>query len=275
MSPAGSLVKPSQVVADALARYAEAAPRAVEQPATGRLLGPGELAALIDHTLLKPDATAGQIRQLCQEARSHGFASVCVNPTWVPLCAQELAGSAVKVCTVAGFPLGATLAAAKGFEAARAVAAGAHEVDMVMNVGRLKSGDYAAVWDDVAAVVQAAQPAGARVKVIIETGLLTEEEKVAACALVQAVGADFVKTCTGFSGGSATVADVALMRWVVGPEMGVKAAGGVRTAADAYALIAAGATRIGASAGIRIVQDAAALSAAGAPGPAVQETEGY
>ena len=267
---------PSQWVLDALARFAQRESAAGEPAAAAHPLSADALAGMIDHTLLKPDATADQIRQLCHEARDAGFASVCVNPTWVSLCAQELAGCAVKVCTVAGFPLGATLAAAKAFEAARTVDAGASEVDMVLNVGRLKSGDYSAVFDDVAAVVQAVTPAGAQVKVIIETGLLTDEEKVAACVLAQAAGAQFVKTCTGFSGGSATVADVALMRWVVGPNLGVKAAGGVRTAADAYALIAAGATRIGASAGIRIVQDAAAQARAGAPAAASpQEEEGY
>jgi deoxyribose-phosphate aldolase len=213
-----------------------------------------QLAALIDHTLLKPEATEAQIRRLCSEATVHGFASICVNATWVNLGAQLVAGSPVKVCTVIGFPLGATLATVKAVEATQAIAAGAQEVDMVINVGRLKSGQLAAVYADVAGVVEAAQAAQTVVKVIIETALLTHAEKIAACVLAQQAGADFVKTSTGFSGGGATVEDVWLMRQVVGAQMGVKASGGVRTAADALALVAAGATRIGASAGVQIVQ---------------------
>ncbi|HIC89020.1 MAG TPA: deoxyribose-phosphate aldolase [Anaerolineae bacterium] len=218
--------------------------------------GPSDLARLIDHTLLKPDATADQIRRLCAEAREFLFASVCVNPTWVSLCAQELAGTSVGVCTVVGFPLGATLTAVKAYETEQVIAAGASEVDMVINIGALKSGDGHAVEDDIAAVVNVAHTRSAIVKVIIETALLSDREKVKACSLAKAAGADFVKTSTGFGPGGATEADVALMRRVVGPEMGVKAAGGIRTAAQARAMIAAGATRIGASAGVKIVQEA-------------------
>lgn len=228
----------------------EAAPPAAPQRADG-----AAVAALIDHTLLKPEATAAQIRQLCADAATYGFASVCVNPTWITLCTELLAGSGVKTCTVAGFPLGATLSSIKAREAAESIQLGASEVDMVLNVGRLKSGDYTTVYADVAAVVAAAHPLNALVKVIIETGLLSENEKVAACVLVQAAGADFVKTATGFNGGGATVPDVALMRRVVGPNLGVKAAGGVRTGADAQQMVAAGATRIGTSGGVRIVQE--------------------
>lgn len=221
-------------------------------------LSAAEAAGMIDHTLLKPDATETQIRALCQEAKQYKFASVCVNPTWVSLCRNLLADSPVKVCTVVGFPLGATLPEAKSFEAERAVQAGAHELDMVINIGRLKSGDHQIVFQDVAAVVAVARRTGALVKAIIETALLTQDEKVAACVLAQAGGVDFVKTSTGFSGGGATPADVALMRRVVGPNLGVKAAGGVRTAQDFQMMVAAGATRIGASAGVQIVQELAA-----------------
>lgn len=221
-------------------------------PAT---LTAGELARLIDHTLLKPEASETQIRQLCAEALEHRFASVCVNAGWVPLCAGLLAGSEVKTCTVVGFPLGATLPAVKVFEATAAIEAGATEVDMVINVGRLKSGDLAGVYDDIAGVVEAAHRSAALVKVIIETALLSEQEKVAAALLVKEAGANFVKTSTGFGGGGATVADIRLLRLVVGPAMGVKASGGVRTAASALALVAAGATRIGASAGVAIVEE--------------------
>jgi deoxyribose-phosphate aldolase len=214
-----------------------------------------QLAALIDHTLLKPDATETQIRQLCAEARQYNFASVCVNATWVALCSELLTGAPVKVCTVVGFPLGATLPAVKRAETEQATALGAHEVDMVLNIGRLKSGDLAAVYEDIAAVVGAAKNSDALVKVIIETALLTGDEKIAACVLAQEAGADFVKTSTGFSGGGANEADVRLMRQIVGAQMGVKASGGVRTANDARTLVAAGATRIGASAGVRIVEE--------------------
>lgn len=217
-----------------------------------------ELAKLIDHTLLKPEATEAQIKQLCAEAKSYGFWSVCVNPTWVALAASELAGTDVKVCTVVGFPLGATTSAAKAAETAEAVANGASEIDMVINVGALKSGNTDLVRSDIEAVVKAA--GGKLVKVIIETALLTDEEKVTACQLAQQAGADFVKTSTGFSSGGATVADIKLMRETVGPAMGVKASGGIRERSSAEAMIAAGATRIGASAGVAMVRGEVGLS---------------
>jgi len=212
-----------------------------------------ELAGMIDHTLLKPQATEDQFRQLCAEAREFGFATVCVNPAWVPLCAGLLRGSQVKVCTVIGFPLGATLPEVKAFESQRTIANGASELDMVINIGALKSRCYTVVEDDIAAVVNVAHPLAASVKVIIETAYLTDEEKVEACVLAKAAGADYVKTSTGFGPSGATVEDVALMRRVVGPEIGVKAAGGIRTTEEARAMIAAGATRIGASASVKIV----------------------
>jgi deoxyribose-phosphate aldolase len=214
------------------------------------------LAAMIDHTLLKPDATPDQIAQLCYEARKHSFASVCVNPTHVKLCAQLLKGSPVKVCTVIGFPLGATPPEVKAFEAQQAIDEGAGEIDMVINIGAIKSKDYEAAARDVRAVVRAAHAKGAIVKVIIEAALLSDEEKVAACLIAKEAGADFVKTSTGFGPGGATAADVALMRKVVGPGMGVKAAGGIRNLLDAQKMIEAGADRIGASAGVKIVAEA-------------------
>lgn len=212
-----------------------------------------DMARMIDHTLLKPNGTEEQIRQLCAEAREFSFATVCVNPAWVPLCAQLLRGAPVKVCTVIGFPLGATLPDVKAFEARRCANLGATELDMVINVGALKSRLYDVVEDDIAAVVDAAHGLGATVKVIIEAAYLTDEEKVEACVLSKAAGADYVKTSTGFAPSGATVEDVALMRRVVGPGMGVKAAGGVRTAEEAKAMVAAGATRIGASASVKII----------------------
>jgi deoxyribose-phosphate aldolase len=215
------------------------------------------LAATIDHTLLKPTATEEQIRDLCAEARQYQFAAVCVNPCWVSLCAELVHGTPVKVCTVVGFPLGANLPEVKGFEAQRCMDLGATELDMVINIGALKSGQLGLVQDDIAAVVDVAHPRGALVKVIIEAGYLTEDEKITACRLAKAAGADFVKTSTGLGAGGATVEDVALMRKVVGPEMGVKAAGGVKTAAEAKAMIEAGATRIGSSAGVKIVGEEA------------------
>ena len=202
-----------------------------------------QMAGYIDHTLLKPEATESQIRHLCQEALTYSFASVCVNPTWVTLCAELLAGSAVK-----------TLTEVKAAETAAVIRQGAQEVDMVLNVGRLKDQAYQVVYDDIAAVVAAAKAHKVVVKVIVETFLLTDAEKVAASILTQQAGADFVKTATGFNGGGATVADVRLMRRTVGPIMGVKAAGGIRTALDAQQMIAAGATRLGASAGVKIIQ---------------------
>jgi deoxyribose-phosphate aldolase len=215
----------------------------------------GGMAALIDHTLLKADATESDIRKLCAEARQHVFASVCVNPAWVGLAAKLLDGSPVKVCTVIGFPLGATTATAKAVETRDAIANGAREIDMVINVGALKSGDDDRVRRDIAAVVEAARGT-AIVKVILETALLSREEKVKACLLAKMAGADFVKTSTGFSTGGATVEDIALMRQTVGPDMGVKASGGIRDRATADAMVAAGATRIGASASVAIATGA-------------------
>jgi deoxyribose-phosphate aldolase len=209
---------------------------------------------MIDHTLLKPDATQDQIAQLCYEARKYEFASVCVNPANVDLCSQLLKGSRVLVCTVVGFPLGATSTETKVFETQQAIREGATEVDMVINVGALKSRDYELVERDIAAVARACHTANAVLKVIIEAALLTDEEKVAACQLAKVAGADFVKTSTGFGPGGATVEDVGLMRRVVGPAMGVKAAGGIRTYEDARRMVAAGASRIGASASIKIIQ---------------------
>jgi len=212
------------------------------------------LAKMIDHTLLKPDATQQEIAQLCFEARKYGFASVCVNPTWVSLCAQLLQGSQVKVCTVIGFPLGATSSETKAFETETAIRQGATEIDMVINIGALKARDLETVAKDIRGVVNAAHSRGIIVKVIIETILLNDEEKTIACLLSKEAGADFVKTSTGFAGGGATIHDVELMRKTVGPQMGVKASGGVRTFEDAESMIKAGATRIGASAGVKILQ---------------------
>lgn len=211
------------------------------------------LASMIDHTQLKPDTQSEKINQICQEAKENGFASVCVNPTWVPHCYELLKETEVKVCTVIGFPLGATTSETKAFETKNAIENGATEVDMVINIGSLKDGRYEEVERDIQAVVDAAK-GKALVKVIIETSLLTKDEKVKACELSKKAGADFVKTSTGFSGGGATVEDVKLMRLTVGPEMGVKASGGVRSLDDANAMIDAGATRIGASSGVEIVK---------------------
>jgi deoxyribose-phosphate aldolase len=216
----------------------------------------GSMSHMIDHTLLKPDATQDQIAQLCYEARKHQFASVCVNPSHVKLCADLLKDSGVVVCTVIGFPLGATSTETKVFEAQQAVRDGAAEVDMVNNVGALKSRDYELVERDIASVARAVHAGGAILKVIIEAALLTDEEKVAGCQLAKIAGADFVKTSTGFGPGGATAEDVALMRRVVGPRMGVKASGGIRTYADAKKMVAAGASRLGASASVKIVQGA-------------------
>ncbi len=212
------------------------------------------VARMIDHTLLKPDATADQIAQLCFEARKYEFASVCVNPAYVKMCAELLRGSPVKVGTVVGFPLGASSSEVKVFETETALRDGATEIDMVINIGALKAKDYDLVAKDINGVVRMAHSAGALVKVIIETALLDDEEKTTACLLAKEAGADFVKTSTGFSGGGATVEDIALMRRAVGPEMGIKASGGVKTYTDAQRMVLAGATRIGASAGVKIVQ---------------------
>ncbi len=215
-----------------------------------------EIASLIDHTLLKPEATRDDILRLCAEARKYSFASVCVNPYWAPVAAAQLRGSPVKVCTVAGFPLGANSTAVKRAEAETAARAGAREIDMVINVGALRSGDYDTVMQDIEAVVEASHNLGAIVKVIIEAALLDDNQKAVACTLAKLAGADFVKTSTGFGPGGATAGDVALMRRIVGPEMGVKAAGGIRTLEDLRAMAAAGATRIGASASVKIVEGA-------------------
>jgi len=219
-------------------------------------LTPEELARYIDHTLLKPEATSEQIRQVCREALQYHFASVCVNPSYVELVARELSGSDVKTCSVVGFPFGATLPEVKTFETRKSIELGAQEIDMVINIGALKSGDEELVGKDIEAVVEVAHERDALVKVIIEAALLTDEEKVRACLIAKRAGADYVKTSTGFGPGGATVEDVKLMRATVGPSMGVKAAGGIRTLEKALAMIEAGATRIGASAGVKIVQEA-------------------
>lgn len=215
-----------------------------------------ELARYIDHTLLKPEATPDAVVQVCREAVTYHFAAVCVNLLFVPLVAKELAGSDVAVCSVVGFPLGASSTASKVCETKLAVAKGATEIDMVLPVGLLKAGETTEVHEDIAAVAAECHSQGAILKVILETALLTDDEKVTACKLCQEAGADFVKTSTGFSTGGATVVDIALMRKTVGPEMGVKAAGGIHNYAEAVAMIEAGATRIGASKGIAIVAGA-------------------
>jgi deoxyribose-phosphate aldolase len=215
-----------------------------------------DVAALIDHTLLKPEATRPAVEALCAEAVEYGFAAVCVNPVWVRLSASRLDGTGIPVCSVVAFPLGATSPDAKAFEARRAIVDGAREIDMVMNIGALKGGDFRLVAHDISAVVVPCRDAGVLTKVILEASLLTDEEKRAACDLARESGADYVKTSTGFGPGGATVGDVALMRRAVGPGMGVKASGGIRDLAAVRALVAAGATRIGTSAGVRIVAEA-------------------
>lgn len=214
---------------------------------------PGDLARYIDHTLLRPDATAAEIDRLCREAKEYGFAAVCVNPAWAKRASEDLRGTEVRVASVVGFPFGATTPEIKAMEARRAVRDGAREIDMVLNIGALKSGDHDLVRRDVEKVADACHEAGAILKVIIEAAFLTDEEKVVASHLAREARADFVKTSTGFGPGGATVHDVLLMRETVGPEMGVKAAGGIRTAEDVREMVAAGATRIGASAGVEIV----------------------
>jgi deoxyribose-phosphate aldolase len=217
------------------------------------------IAAMIDHTLLKPEATRQQIESLCQEAKEYKFASVCVNPTWVGTAKELLQGSGVMVCTVIGFPLGATTSETKAFETKNAIENGAEEVDMVINIGALKDQNDELVEKDIRAVVEAAK-GKAHTKVIIETSLLTNEEKIRACELAVKAGADFVKTSTGFSTGGATAEDIALMRKTVGPDLGVKASGGVRSTEDVQKMIEAGATRIGASSSIAIVKGQTATS---------------
>jgi deoxyribose-phosphate aldolase len=227
-----------------------AAPVVEAAPALSRR----QVAQLIDHTLLRPGATAAEFRRLCAEAREHGFFSVCVNPARVGLCVAELQGTRVAVCTVTGFPLGASAAETKLAEAETALRLGATEVDMVVNVGALKDGENARVRAEITALATLCHGAGALLKVILETCLLTDEEKALGCRLSVEAGADFVKTSTGFSTGGATAADVALMRATVGPGVGVKASGGIRTIHDLKAMVAAGASRIGASASVAIVQ---------------------
>jgi deoxyribose-phosphate aldolase len=214
---------------------------------------PSDIASYIDHTMLGPSTTGPQVDRLCEEARRYGFAAVCVNPMWVRRCRDNLRGSKVRIASVVGFPLGANATETKVMEARRALRDGAREIDMVINVGLLKEGDFAAVQQDIARVADACREVGAVCKVIIEAALLSDEEKVIACQLAQAAKADYVKTSTGFGPGGATVYDVALMRETVGPSMGVKASGGIKTADDAEQMIGAGATRIGASAGVSIV----------------------
>lgn len=216
------------------------------------------IAGLIDHTLLRPEATRADILKVCGEARQYNFASVCVNPYWVPLVATQLAGSPVKVCTVVGFPLGATSTESKVAETAAALRVGAQEIDMVINVGALRSGDHEAVKLDIQEVVRVSHQAGAIVKTILETSLLDDNQKAVACTLAKLAGADFVKTSTGFGPSGATAHDVALMRRVVGREMGVKASGGIRTLDDLQQMTAAGASRIGASASVKIAEASAA-----------------
>ena len=224
---------------------------------------PTRLAGLIDHTLLKPDATEAMIAQLCREARRHHFVSVCVNPTHVRFAAEQLQGSGVKVCAVVGFPLGATTTQEKVVETQNAIEAGATEIDMVINIGAVKSKDDDFTLGQITAVTQAAHQHNALCKIIIETSYLTNEEKVRVCRIAKQAGADFVKTSTGFSGGGATVEDVALMRHTVGQGMGVKASGGIRSLDDAQRMVAAGANRLGVSSGVRIMQEAAAVAQGG------------
>ena len=239
---------------DRLRVFVDAGAARLGMHATGGSV-PSGVAGTIDHTLLKADATRADIEKLCREAAEFKFATVCVNPVWVAEAARLLRGTGVGVCSVVGFPLGATTADVKNYETRRAIFDGAAEIDMVINVGALKSGDLRTVERDIEAVVEPCRECGVTSKVIIEAALLSDEEKIAACTLSKAAGADFVKTSTGFGPGGATAADVALMRRVVGAEMGVKAAGGVRDLEGLKAMVAAGATRVGASAGVKIVQE--------------------
>jgi deoxyribose-phosphate aldolase len=265
----------SQALATALTSDKQNVPGESQPSPNAAKPNPNDVARLIDHTLLLPDATEAQIQQLCRDAKHYRFASVCVNPTWVPLARSLLVDSLVKVATVVGFPLGATLPEVKAFESERAIQAGAHEIDMVINIGRLKSGNHQIVFQDVTSVVAVARRSGALVKAIIETALLTEEDKVAACVLAQAGGVDFVKTSTGFSKGGATVADVALMRRVVGPTLGIEAAGGIRTLQTLQEMVAAGATRIGASASVSIMEELTGAPANGHVPPNKKTEEQY
>lgn len=244
---------------DALARMGFNVELHAAGPVVGDEINP---ASLIDHTLLKPEATREDIVKVCGEAKEHGFASVCVNSYWTALVASELRGTGVKVCSVVGFPLGAMLTEIKAAETAAAVRLGAREIDMVINVGALRGGERQAVREDIAAVVKEAHASGAIVKVILETALLDDVRKAVACVLAKQAGADFVKTSTGFGPSGATAHDVSLMRSVVGPGMGVKASGGIRTADDFRKMIAAGANRIGASASVKIIQASAGTTSA-------------
>jgi deoxyribose-phosphate aldolase len=228
----------------------------VSQGATSPVSEVRQLATLIDHTLLRPEATRAQVEQLCEEALQWGFAAVCVHSAWVPLVAERLQGSQVRVGSVAGFPYGANLTSAKCAETAAAIQAGAREIDMVMNIGAMRSGDYALVESDVRAVAETCHARGVLLKVILENAFLDEQQKVSACQFAQRAGADFVKTSTGLASSGATVADVRLMRKIVGTEMGVKAAGGIRTLADALRMFEAGANRLGTSAGVAILAEA-------------------
>jgi len=219
-----------------------------------------QIAAWIDHTLLKPEATAAQVRVLCQEAMQYHFASVCINPVYIPLACGLLKDAPEAICSVVGFPLGAILPEFKVYETLGCLSAGASEIDMVINIGALKSEAFGLIMNEIQAVTQTAHNQGAITKIILETALLTRREKILACLIAKAVGADFVKTSTGFGTGGATIDDVELMRRVVGSDMGVKAAGGIRTYTDAIAMIKAGANRLGASAGVKIVQEAEAMT---------------
>jgi len=251
-----------KIVEEVMARMA-AGPKAAGSAPAGsgpEAILPSDLAKLIDHTLLKPEATVEQINALCDEAAANRLWSVCVNSSWVEHCARRLGGKGVKVCSVVGFPLGAMDSRTKGLEARAAVANGAAEIDMVMNVGAMKAGDLKTVREDMLAVRRACR-SGIVLKVILETCLLTDEEKVIACQIAKDVGADFVKTSTGFNKGGATAADIALMRRTVGPKMGVKASGGVKSYEDAVAMIRAGATRLGTSSGVLIVKGQTGTSA--------------
>ncbi len=234
-------------------------------------LTPETVAAMIDHTLLKPDATAQQIAALCEEGAKYRFAAVCVHPTWVDQCVRALSGSPVKVASVIGFPLGMTLSEVKADEAERVLSLGATELDMVLNIGALKSGNFCLVWNDILAVAEVAHKRDAQLKVILETGYLTEEEKIAACIIARVAGADFVKTSTGFGPGGATEADIRLMRHAVGSAMGVKAAGGIRTWEQAVRMILAGANRLGTSSGVRIVEEGHQHTVAAASGATTEE----
>jgi deoxyribose-phosphate aldolase len=251
----GDRVKPLSEILNLASEYETQLPDRLDSPLSPK---GGEVAAWIDHTLLKPEATAVQIRKLCEEAQQYQFAAVCVNPAYVPLAAGLLVNSPVQVCTVVGFPLGASLASYKVIETLGCLQAGASEIDMVVNIGALKGEAYGMVLNEIEALSQAVHNDGSLLKVIIETALLTRREKIIACLLSKEAGADFVKTSTGFASSGATVEDVDLMRRVVGPELGVKAAGGVRSLTDMLAMLRAGATRIGTSAGVQILREAVA-----------------